>query len=142
MSIKSWWKSLFREPDVTMPEVKPCKPEKDISEPVLSFIEVYKANPKRFKINFEQEETEEFIKHSYSLHDKQQNLTFKVSVKQYYGWSHRNWTGGLNATWATDEEIRYVYGEIRDERLVRHAELKGKRDKRARERLTKLYKGE
>lgn len=133
-------KKLWNKQDPLVTELIVVKT--NISEPVVSFVEVYKANPKRFKISFEQEETEEFIKHSYSLHDKRENLTFEVSVKQFYGWRHRNWTGGLNATWATDEEIRYVYEEIRDERLVRHAALKGRRDKRTRERLTKLYKGQ
>lgn len=39
---------------VPMPKVKPCKPEKDISEPVYAMLNAWKQNPKRFKLTTKQ----------------------------------------------------------------------------------------
>lgn len=149
MSIKSWWKSLFREPDlanfglpkvtcdVPMPEVKPCKPEKDISEPVLSFIEVYKENHRRFKINVEC--VSENV-NAWSLHDKKENKTFKAIICYLtYGSYYK---GGKNTEWITQDELTFVVDEIRSFLSSRKDRIESKRDVRSRKRLTKLYKGE
>lgn len=65
----SWFKELFGVGDkspcdehglpyvkdiVPMPKVKPCKPEKDISEPVYAMLNAWKQNPKRFKLTTKQ----------------------------------------------------------------------------------------
>lgn len=149
MSIKSWWKSLFQEPDlstsdlpkvtynVPMPEVKP-KPEKDISEPVLSFIKLYKQNHRKFKISAEPFVTPDVD--SWTLYDKENNKTFTASV----GWGYCNsyYRGGKNTEWITEEELIFVFDEIRSFLNSRKVRVENKRNARARERLTKLYKGE
>lgn len=57
----NWFKNLFKTDQlskdigkVILPDMKydfRPKPEKDISEPVLSFVECVRKNPKRFKVN-------------------------------------------------------------------------------------------
>lgn len=156
MSIKSWWKSLFQEPDlstsglpkvtcdVPMPEVKPPKPEKNISEPILSFIEVYKSNPKRFKVKKEytQEGSWSYTL-KYTLYDTKENKTFSVCRTHYYtSCSEFDWTPMANTKWATQDEIQAVYGAIFNERCARYKTIQDSRAKAQRERLTKLYKGE
>jgi len=57
-----WWSDLFKTKpsygpattfscNVPMPEVKPTKPEKDISEPVLAIVEAMKTRPSTFKLS-------------------------------------------------------------------------------------------
>lgn len=72
---KAWWKSLFsgsgetdelgfpvmkREDILPTPKVKPCKPEKDISEPVFTMINIFKDNPKRFKFSYRLVQIDEY----------------------------------------------------------------------------------
>ena len=173
MSLKSWWNSLWEGnqnvdenglPRLTevlpIPEVKPCKPEKDISEPVLSFIEVYKANPKRFKVFmlWSEEENEygkkEFI--GYELKDTQANKTFSMSqeyagytitksaergMEDEYLWNY-TYKAIKNTFWMTADEREFVFTVIEKERTERAKNLLANKEALARKRLTKLYKGE
>ncbi len=172
MSIKSWWKSLFREPDVAnfglpkvtcdvpMPEVKPLKPEKDISEPVLSFIEVYKVNPKRFKVfNLWSEDENEYGRKEflgYELKDTQANKAFSMA-QEYAGYTitkctergmedeyHWNYTYRAikNTSWMTADERELVFNVVESERTERAKRLLVKKESLTRKHLTKLYKGE
>lgn len=152
MSLKSWWNSLWEGnqsvdenglPRLTetlpMPEVNPCKPEKDISEPVFSFVEVYKANPKRFRVK--KEYFQEELK--YTLHDKKENKTFSVCKTKFYTYYGRtSWSAMTNTKWATQDEIQFVYDTVFNERCDRRKVIMDARSKVQRERLTKLYKGE
>lgn len=150
---KDWWKSLFsgsgetdklgfpvlkREDIPPMPEVKPPKPEKNISEPVLSFIKLYKQNHRKFKISSEPFITPDVD--SWTLYDKENNKTFTALV----GWGYRNtyYKGGNNTEWITEEELIFVFDEIRYFLTSRKDRIEKKRNIRARERLTKLWKGE
>lgn len=172
---KDWWKSLFsdsgetdelgfptlkRENITPMSEVKPCKPQKNISEPVLSFIEVYKANPKRFKVftlwsEYENEYgKKEFL--GYELKDTQVNKTFSLSaiyvgctvvksaergMGDEYHWNYA-YRAIKNTSWMTTEERELVVTVVEKERTERAKSLLAKKETMTRERLTKLYKGE
>lgn len=173
MSFKSWWNSLWEgNPNVyenglprltetvPMPEVKPCKPEKDISEPVLSFLEVYKANPKRFKVFMLWSENEneygkkEFL--GYELKDTQANKTFSMT-KEYtghfrtratergmedeYHWIYK-YRAIKNTSWLTTDERELIFTTVESERTERAKNLLTKKEALMRKRLTKLYKGE
>lgn len=150
---KDWWKSLFngsgktdelgspimeREDILPMPEVKPLKPEKDISEPVLSFVEIYKKNHRRFRISAEPFVTPDVD--CWTLYDRINNKTFTALV----GWGYCNsyYKGNKNAEWMTEDELVYIFDEIRSFLDERKALIQNKKNLRARERLTKLYKGE
>lgn len=172
MGIKSWWNSLFQEPnlstsglpkvnsDTPIPKVKPPKTEKDISEPVLSFIEVYKANPKRFKLSiFYSEQPNEYGSKDligFQLRDLVANKKFSLS-QEYAGYTIRkssergmedeyveyyNYRPIQNTLWMTAEERKLVFETIKAERLERGNNLLVRKKKLQRERLTKLYKGE
>jgi hypothetical protein len=151
MSLKSWWDSLWEGnqnvdedglPRITetipMPEVKPCKPEKDISEPVLSFIELYKKNHRRFKISADPFGTA--YVDLWTLYDRLNGKTFTALV----GWGYCNnyYKGSKNAEWITEDELVYIFDEIRSFSDSRKTRIHNKKNIRVRERLTKLYKGE
>lgn len=173
MSIKSWWNSLWEgnqnvdenglprlTETMSIPKVTPCKPEKDISEPVLSFVEVYKVNPKRFKVFMLWSENEneygkkEFL--GYELKDTQANKTFSMS-QDYAGYTitkytergledvyHWNYTYRAikNTSWMTPDERELVFTTVEYERTERAKSLLAKKEVLTRKRLTKLYKGE
>lgn len=172
---KDWWKSLFsgsgetdelgfpvlkREDILPMPEVKPPKPEKEISEPVLSFIEVYKANPKRFKVRtiWSEHENQYGSKDlvGFELRDTKANKRFSLN-REYAGYTIRKSTEkGVedeyveyyiyspvkNTFWMTADERKLVFETVETERLERGNSLLARKEKLQRERLTKLYKGE
>ena len=153
---KDWWNSLWEGnqnvdenglPRLTevipMPKVKPCKTEKNISEPVLSFIEVYKANPKRFKVKRKVSCADGSISYDYSLLDTGSSKLFTLSKSYYYmSVAEKCWETGLNTGWATQDEIQEVFDVVLEERNSRYKALKDKKHSLQRERLTKLYKGE
>lgn len=172
---KDWWKSLFsgsgetdqlgfpvlKSEDIPpMPEVKPPKPGKDISEPVLSFVEVYKANPKRFKVFVLWSENEnEYGKKEFlgdELKDTQANKTFSMAqeyagytitratergLEDVYHWNY-NYRAIKNTSWMTVDERELVFNVVKSERTERAKSLLEKKEILTRKRLTKLYKGE
>lgn len=151
MSLKSWWNSLWEgnqnvdengfprlTETVPMPEVKACKPEKGISEPVLSFVETYKKNHRRFRISAEPFVTPHVA--CWTLHDRVNNKTFTALV--VWGYCSSYYKGNKNAEWMTEDELVYIFDEIRSFLDTRKTLIQDKKNRRARERLTKLYKGE
>jgi len=157
MSFKSWWNSLWegnqnmdedglpRPPEIfSAPEVKACKPEKDISEPVLSFIKLYKENPKNFRVRREINPLGYSTGYIYSVFDRVNRKLFSIYKVHHYGTytGTTKWVTGINTGWATQDEMQEVFDVILEERKFRHKSLKDKRHLMQRERLTKLYKGE
>lgn len=168
---KDWWKSLFsgssetdelgfpvlkREDIPPMPEVKPPKPENDISEPVLSFIEVYKANPKRFKVFKVWSEVDKHFRKDllgFELKDVVANKKFALGRKYDEYVIVRNgpseevlWTyiysAIRNTSWMTKDEMELVFNTVESERKGRALSLVSKREQLQRKRPTKIYKGE
>ena len=157
MSLKSWWNSLWEgnqnvdenglprlTETVPMPGVKPYKQEKDISEPVLSLIKLYKENPKNFRVERKAEHLDYSTKYVYSVFDRTNGKLFSGYRMQYYGgcFGDKGWHTGINTSWATQDEMQEVFDVILEERESRYKALKDKRHSLQRERLTKLYKGE
>lgn len=152
MNIKSWWNSFFQDPDLSKSGQAPSEdsrtmegtqePDQVISEPVISFLEVYKANPKRFKAKASTEHSGiHFSIEKYCLVDKVENKTFSVNRTIFMYGDCDSWVKGVNTKWATEEEIDFVYQVISDERVNRLMSIKRKRHAEERARLTKLYKG-
>lgn len=145
-ALKKLWN---KDPLVTE---KPIAVKTNISEPVISFVKAVKKNPKQFAIqksgyfadgvNFY---GSEWIK--YSVNDKVNDKTFiGVIVKDT---SIISYTPKLpdriyqkSEPWLTDEEVLYVVKELEEFFKEKVERVKAKIEKRARERLTKLYKGE
>lgn len=168
---KDWWKSLFsgsgetdelgfpvmkREDIPPMPKVKPPKPEKDISEPVLSFVEIYKENPKRFKVlvlwseptnaleqkeflGFELRDTK--LNKRFSVNENCSCLTTRTGSGIVYRWNY-TYSAIKNTSWMTEDEKDLVYNFVKIEREERRKSLHLKKETLQRKRLTKLYKGE
>lgn len=152
---KYWCKSLFscsgetdelgfpvlkREDILPMLEVKPPKPDKDISEPVLSFIRLYKDNHRRFNITLETCSGLGFIKYTYKLFDRVENKSF--SIVESHGFMESVFRQSTGTKWMTEDEMEFCFREIREFWDTRRKKIQTKQNIRARERLTKLYKGE
>jgi hypothetical protein len=165
MSLKSWWNSLWEGnqnvdenglPRLTetlpMPEVKPCKPEKGVSEPVLSFVNAVKKDPKRFLVKKGPHFDDgihfygsDWIK--YGVVDSVAKKTFSCTIikdttSYGYGANSPDRVFEKSEPWLTDEEVLYVINELEYFFKEKVERVKSKIEKRARERLTKLYKGE
>lgn len=144
--------------DIPMPKVKPPKPEKDISEPVLSFVQCVQNSPKRFDVSedtgayYFQRTTDPKDYKAYKLWDK-------VTMKGWYitGKWHLNYhfiVGYGNPTdkfysdpfFLTEDEKDYIIKEVklimeyRVERKTRLEELrKERRIRDERTRLKEIY---
>lgn len=131
---------------------KPFVVKTNISEPVISFVKAVKKNPKQFNIqksgyfsdgvNFY---GSDWIK--YSVHDKVNDKTFiGVIIKDTNIISCvpklPDRVFQKSEPWLTDEEVLYVVKELEEFFKEKVERVKSKIEKRARERLTKLYKGE
>ena len=114
--------------------------ELDISEPIISFVNTFKENPKRFTYV-------EYEGYVCSLHTDYRVLTdtftgevFKIA-ESHYGWSIRNSEIKLTA-----DEIDYIDREImkpyRKRKNRYHRIVNERKELQERRRLTKIYKQE
>lgn len=154
---KDWWKSLFsgsgETDELGFPVLKlediPPKREKDISEPVYSFIKSFKGQRKRFKLT--KNKTENF-KPSWSITDKFTGVEYSAcgpfeptqgcNFVYIGGYQTLDYVVGRNTTWMTRDELEFVWKEVKDFELERYEKIFCKKNIRVRERLSKLYKGE
>lgn len=117
-----WFSDLFNTKDVVtdsglpkvsnippMPKVKPPKPEKNISEPVISFIECVRNNPQRFRIKFGK------------VLDRKTNTWFisNYFYESYEGRWHeyvspRVKKSKTNTSWMTIDEIEYATNKLKE----------------------------
>jgi hypothetical protein len=144
---------------IPMPKVKPCKPEKDISEPVLSFVKCVRENPKRFIA--ESSETSHYFLNNTDIEDyRAYKIYDKVAKKGWYllgkYYSNTWFVGGYpgeggplynNPFFLTEDEKAYVLKEVklvmnyRGERKVRLERIrKERRIRDERNRLKEIYK--
>lgn len=138
-ALKKLWN---KDPLVTE---KPIVVKTNISEPVISFVNAVKKDPKRFKIN--KESTLGFHTDGitdYSVYDTATARTFYCTIHVYSSvyTGIKKYVYGKSEPWLTDEEVLYVVKELEDFFKDKVERVKKKIEKRARERLTKLYKGE
>lgn len=150
----NWFKDLFIRKD-SQAESLPSIPEKkpNISEPVLSFVQTFKANPKRFKLFYIREKEwspcgfmfEWTVEHpiSMKLVDTKENLawTFYWYVGRSYGLPINSYPVFLSP-----EEAKYIFDTIHDYHQKRFDEflktkdrIKLKRGRKEREALKKVY---
>ena len=135
---------------------KPIVVKTNISEPVISFVNAVKKDPKRFTIKKEAGENLGYnlgITYEYNVTDALVNKTFSCKVNERSGYEYEKdcfkivWVTHKTVRfksepWLTDEEVLYVVKELEDFFRGKVERVKSKFEKRARERLTKLYKGE
>lgn len=125
------------------------KKNKDINEPVISFVELVKNNPNRFRLNLNKQEVKDYINEwrkplyeMYVLFDRQEKEYFALQV--FYEETH--FISEITYSYLTPEECQYIYLELRpvfQERLDKLNEIKTERkirdDKRKRQRDIEKY---
>lgn len=149
-ALKKLWN---KDPLVTE---KPIVVKTNISEPVISFVSSVKKNPKRFVIKKEFMDVtlmyNQGTPYKYSVIDRVANKHFSCTVRERWesfytkphvlSFGYKTYVYTKPEPWLTDEEVLYVVKELEDFFKDKVERVKAKIEKRARERLTKLYKGE
>lgn len=152
----AWYKNRVEENDALRDKMfeEECEPEEqgrlapDISEPVLSFVETFKRNPRRFSMSVESPRIggPDF----YTLLDKFTKESFSAMVVlepdyDNYGYT-RDWIS--YPTLLTKDEWEYVLESLSSYYTTRHLRLielnlrrKINLEQRERNRLTEIYKG-
>ncbi len=112
----------------------------DISEPVLTFVELYKKNPKRFSVRhgFNISETDHCYEF-FDLKDKILNKNFRIRGRDLWSEVKDYSTEIKELSWLTKDEINYVYRTIKKDRENRLNSIKNKRNTRQRNFYKKLY---
>lgn len=126
---------------------KPKVKNSGVSEPVISFVSSVKKDPKRFIISKQPNPYfSSYIEiNGYTIKDRVNGKTFNTTVvkhKASYGQEESYMVNSKPEPWLTDEEVLYVVNELEKSFKYKVERVKAKIEKRARERLTKLYKGE
>lgn len=146
----AWYKSRVEENDALRDKMFEEQGESvpDISEPVLSFVETFERNPRRFSVSVESPRIggPDF----YTLLDKFTKESFSAMVilePDYgnYGYT-RDWIS--YPTFLTKDEWEYVLESLSSYYTTRHLRLielnlrrKINLEQRERNRLTEIYKG-
>lgn len=121
----------------------------DIKEPVYSFVECFKSNPKRFKLKVEKDPGRytNCVRFNYELRDTQTERTFAASRTIY---SYRYNAYGFNnyPEYLSQDEIHYIFKELssvyeaRRKKLQEISQIRAKRKAdKEREQLMKDYCG-
>ena len=131
----------LRNKDLLVTE-KPIVVKTNISEPVISFVKAVKKDPKRFNIT--KSAGLSFGVFDYSVSDRKTlgNFSCKIYFRDSVYTGNSQHVFGKSEPWLTDAEVLYVVKELEEFFKEKVERVKGKIEKRARERLTKLYKGE
>lgn len=146
---------------VPMPKVKPPKVDRDISEPVLSFVKCVRENPKRFVVKSDYEYfgfrvTNNLVirstdpeRYHFCLEDKvtkeSWTLCKEVLLSFYDGFKETNHT--YNPEWLTEDEKEYlitsvktIFHDRRDRKEKLEYIRKQRRIRDERNRLKGIYK--
>lgn len=149
----SWFKDFFIRKD-SQAESIPKLPERkpDISEPVISFVETFKANPKRFKVKYINSEHRMSGFYPYHLIDEQAKLTWFFRIRDdsyttidYYA-RYTQTRLCSYPDFLTDEEAHFIFNQLKTyfyDKSVRLKRLRKQRKDRLlnkqREALKKVY---
>lgn len=156
----AWYKNRVKENDALRDKMFEEKEEQiieeqgeyvpNISEPVLSFVETFKNNPRRFSISLEWHHPGVVSYFGYTLKDKTAGEEFSASVSKGWDWGGGNYieTWYNYPSFLTKDEWEHIleslscYYKERDARLayLRAARVTLMR-RRERNRLTEIYKG-
>lgn len=111
-----------------------------VSEPVISFVETFKANPKRFKLRKVQNVI--YSTAMCALHDWHLNLQYNYFY-DYYGSGDCNVVIPFQFDWLSDEEKDYIISIFRpyyEERIERIRTYKtNKLNNKERQKYMKIY---
>lgn len=121
----------------------PEEPKKlNISEPVLSFIETYKENPKRFKIVSNVEEHDhDYYSQQFQLTDQNNGNVF-VALKECHarlGYSEVIRSCSKSTEFLTTDEIEFIFQTIQDINSNRRIKIHEYKINKQRNRYIKDY---
>jgi hypothetical protein len=144
---------------VPIPKVKPPKPDKDISEPVLSFVKCVQENPKRFKVTYDFEYygcevnngvvgiSKKPTTYNYSLVDVMTGESWSLTKEMLFTSCRQERKHTYNPEWLTADETEYLIDSVKtifQSRKDRKAKLqqirKERRIRDERNRLKEIYK--
>lgn len=118
-------------------------PEKDISEPVTSFIKCFEANHRRFKLEKVEGAGYYTGRSKFKLTDKKNGESWHVLLADYYRYENTL----IDNQWITQDEVNllvYTFTKFYSERAVKLQSIKSDRHNakmmKERDRLTKIYK--
>lgn len=112
----SWFKDFFTRKESQVESIPaPAQRKPDISEPVISFVETFKANPRRFKVveissNGEYPNVYGPTFKSYKLIDKYEKLSWSFRSTTNYSFSDsRSYICSYEGPYfLTDDEVAYI----------------------------------
>jgi hypothetical protein len=139
----NWIKSLFK------------KTPPDISEPVISFVELVKNNPDRFRLNLDSKASKEYLRDNYKwgynlyiLLDKQfkqQNVLGVLDIN-LCSFDAPRFISDESVSYLTGDEREYIYEQLKpifqargDKLRLIRSQRKARDDQRKRERDIKKY---
>lgn len=136
----NWFKDLFIRKDSQAESLPPIPERKpNISEPVLSFVETFKANPKRFKVVLESIEEDNQARFKYFLLDKQNGKRWRFSIleifysithyKENILQSHPSFLSHDEADYIFDSLKEYYFSRIRKMNKIKADRLFAKENK-------------
>ena len=137
----SWIKSLFK------------KTPPDISEPVISFVELVKNNPDRFRLNLDNCANREYFREHYnpyykfySLYDRKLNEYSVLFMLEEYVPDYTYYLTMKKHSYLTPDEYEYIHKRLRsifqareDKLILIKSQRKVRNDQRKRERDIKKY---
>jgi hypothetical protein len=133
----SYIKGLFsKKEDATEVEEVVVETPKDISEPVISFVECVKNNPRRFRLKVEYS-----VSHWagwYLITDKVENITWKVKVISS-GYGKDKYSCDTYFTPDEKELLRGVFTDYFGNQAKMKRDLRLKRGMAKRDRLKSIY---
>lgn len=89
-----------------MPNVKPCKPEKDISEPVYAIVKAMQERPSSFKVKIDNKLTEKSLYEAWVFDVTDIKTNQKVRVARAYGYKCYRYS--IAWDWLTEDETQYL----------------------------------
>ena len=117
------------------------EPPKDISEPILSFIECVKENPRRFKLKQFFSPVVGDYKTTYHVIDKVANITYKVVWDGSRSWTGNNLPITCSVYLTADEKevLWYLFQDYFYNQASIKGDLVGERKMRERNKLKSIY---
>lgn len=138
-----WFKNLFIRKDSQAESIPaPIKRKPDISEPVISFVETFKANPQRFKVVRLSCRVESLTAvFTYRLEDKHNKLSWNFNISRSMGMTFGVYTTyiGGRPSFLTMDEANFIYEALTPWFEARKDRFKKLKLDKQREALKKVY---
>jgi len=126
--------------NIPMPAVKPCKQEKNISEPVHVIVKNMLEHPQRWKVKVKGENLSHSRITYYTVRDTKTGEEFKATKTSYWGSGSAKRT---SISWITEDEaelIEETLHQVYEIKKLRRKRLADYKKNQERKRLLEIYK--